>query len=182
MDLKGGIVGLIGDIATTKYDDNLKVSEIITKKNADSLKMVGLNENINDKLYKELSIKEKNQVNLASQLTNKIIILKNFSQGMLKKDLLYYRNLLKKISLYNRKIVLIENNADYFLDLVDNIYIINEGDIVFETSDIFNKDLYEYIDMPKIVEFTYLTKQKGIKIDNYLEFNDLLKAIYRLKE
>ena len=176
MDLKGSIVGLVGDIATTKYDDNLKVSEIITKKNEDSLKMVGLKQNVNDKLYKELSIKEKNQVNLASQLTNKIIILKNFSQGMLKKDLLYYRNLLKKISLYNRKIVLIENNADYFLDLVDNIYIINNGEIVYETSDI-----YKYIDMPKIVEFTYLTKQKGIKIDNYLEFNDLLKAIFRLK-
>ena len=181
-ELKGNIIGLIGDYPKIQYDDNLKVSEIVTKKNNDSLKMVGLNIKINDMLYKDLSIKEKNKVNLASQLTNDIIILHNFSQGLLQKEFISYRNLLKKISLYNRKIILIENNAEFFLNLVDKVYVINKDEIVFQTSDLFYFGLYQYIDMPKIVEFTYLTKRKGIKIDNYSEFNDLLKAIYRLKE
>ena len=52
---------------------------------------------------------------------------------------------------------------------------------MYETGDMFDKALGEYIDLPKIVEFTNKSENKGIKINHYKELDELLKAIYRIK-
>ena len=48
------------------------------------------------------------------------------------------------------------------------------------------KDKYiEFIDnlnKPEIIKFIELIKKKGIEIESYKEVNELLKAIYRIKE
>ena len=36
-----------------------------------------------------------------------------------------------------------------------------------------------YIDIPDIVNFINLARNKGAKIDNYYELNELIKGVYR---
>ena len=67
-----------------------------------------------------------------------------------------------------------------FFNLVDKVYVLS-NEIVYETSDMFDKTLSKYIDLPKIVEFTNKSENKGIKINHYKELDELLKAIYRIK-
>ena len=71
-------------------------------------------------------------------------------------------------------------NSNLFFNLVDKVYVLNK-EIVYETSDMFDKTLSKYIDLPKIVEFTNKSENKGIKINHYKELDELLKAIYRIK-
>jgi len=57
---------------------------------------------------------------------------------------------------------------------VDNNKITN-----ISKADYFNID--DDVDIPEIVEITKLLKEKNIKIENYKNPLDLLKAIYRIK-
>ena len=70
---------------------------------------------------------------------------------------------------------------DLFLNCVDRIYVINEDEIKYETIDIFDKTLGLYADYPKIVEFYFKGIDLGVRLDQYTELDELLKAIYRIK-
>ena len=71
-------------------------------------------------------------------------------------------------------------NSNLFFNLVDKVYVLS-NEIVYETSDMFDKTLSKYMDLPKIVEFTNKSENKGIKINHYKELDELFKAIYRIK-
>lgn len=179
--LRGVIIGVVSnDYKEKDYDEKL-VEEIVIKKPADALKMVGLSLDILKQKYIDLSSREKSLVILASKLQDKVITLVNFSKGLTKKDLDNFRRLFKRIVTYNRRIVLVDKNSELFLNCVDKLYVINKGEIIMETTDLFDQNLHKYIDVPKIVEFTSAAKEKGININHYKEFDDLLKAIYRIK-
>lgn len=178
-NLRGCIIGLVYD----KYKEEKMtglVKDIVTKKTLASLKMVGLAESLVDEDISSLSRGEQNKVGLASKLLDDVIVLKDFSVGLTKKELTFYKRLFKKISSYNKKIILIDKNAELFIDLVDNIYVIDE-DILYETNDIYDAKLYDYIDKPFLVEFTKLSEDYGVKLNHYYELDELLKAIYRIK-
>lgn len=177
--LKGNVIGVISDdFKESEYKG--KVSDIVLRKSNDALKMVGLSSEYLDKDYNELGTSDKNKVILASKLQDKEILLINFSKGLTKKEIEFYKKLFKKISSYGRKIILVDKNSEMFINCVDKLYVINK-DIVLESNDCFNKDLEEYIDLPKIVEFYYSSDKMGISINQYQEIDELLKAIYRIK-
>ena len=51
--------------------------------------------------------------------------------------------------------------------------------IVYKTNDIYDENLYKYVSIPPIIEFVKCIQNKGIKMDNYTDTYELLKAIYR---
>lgn len=179
--LNGKIIGVITD--NYKEDDfkDLLVRDIIVNKTQESLKMVKLDESVLDKKFSDLSTNYKNKVILASKLHDKEIVLVNFSRGLLKKEMNYFKSLFKKVVNYNRRIILIDKNAELFLNCVDRIYVINNDAIKYDTVDIFDKILELYIDPPQIVEFSNKCEKMGIRLDHYTELDELLKAIYRIK-
>ena len=178
--LPGTIIGLIGNFNLKDDYNNMKIKDILGEKSDKALKIVNLTIDENT-LFNDLATDDKNKVILAKKLNDEVIILNDFTKGFNHRERLFYKNLLKKISTYNRKIILISNDIDFFIKLVDHIYVIENNNIIYETENIFEDKLYEYVDKPKIIEFVSLAKDKGINIDYYEEFNDLLKAIYRLK-
>ncbi len=180
-DLKGNIIGVIGDFSEAISED-IKVADYLKVKPEEALKIVNLDPNILTKSFQELSSSEKNKVVLAHKLNEKVIILNDFTKGMYQKDCRFYHNLFKKISSYKRKIILVSHDINFFLGLVDHLYVIKEDKIIYETTDLCDRALYQYCDQPNILKFVDLARDKGVKIDYYFEFNDLLKAIYRLKQ
>lgn len=180
--LTGTIIGVVKapTFNNTNYLDKT-VKELIGNKLTEALKIVNLPKEIASEQFRNLSINDQKKVILASKLNAKVIILEDFFQGMTFKEVHFYKNLLKKISTYQKKIILISNFVDDFFNFVDMVYVFKNDEIVFQTSDLKNEKLYAYVKRPPIIEFVYLTRQKGIKLDYYTEFNDLLKAIYRLK-
>lgn len=181
MELDGKIIGIISNDYIEEDYSGKKVEEIITYKMQDALKMVKLDESIKSVLFDDLSSRDKNKVILASHLHDKEIRLVNFSKGMIKKDLEYFSTLFKRIANYGRKIILVDKNLEMFLNCVDHIYIIENNTIIYETKNIFDAILTKYIDLPKIVEFILASKENGIRLDYYVEIDELLKAIYRIK-
>lgn len=180
-NLTGTIIGIISDDFVKDNFENKKVKEIIVKKVNDSLKMVKLSPDILEETFQDLSIGDKNKVILASKLHDKEIVLVNFSQGLTQKEVNYFKILFKKISTYNRRIFLVDKKTNLFLNCVDRIYVINDGKIKYETVDIFDKILELYVDLPKIVEFSFKCEKVGVILDHYKELDELLKAIYRIK-
>ncbi|MEG1150212.1 MAG: hypothetical protein RSE17_02860 [Bacilli bacterium] len=180
--LKGSIIGVISENFELVDYNNLLVKDIITKKTDDSLKMVGIHENIKNMEFNELTDKDKSKVILASKLNSKEIILYDFTKGMLNKELLFFKNLFKKLVTYDKKVILVSKDINFFLNLVDNLYVINKDEVVFETNDFFNYELYKYVDMPPIISFIKKCQINNIMVENYTEFNELLKAVYRIKQ
>lgn len=179
--LEGNIIGIVSrENNNPDYEEKL-VSEIIINKLEDSLKMVNLDPSIADKKFSDLSSMDKNKIILASQLQQDKIILYDFSKGMLKKDLSFFKRLFKKIVTYGKKIYLYSKDAELFINCVDNIYILNEDEIVFKTNDIFDPTLYIEMETPGIVRFIYKCEDLGIHLDEYTDINELIKAIYRIK-
>lgn len=179
--LDGNIIGIINkEIKEDNFDD-FKVKDIVTKRSVDALKMVGLTSNYLDKPYNDLSLKDKSKVILASKLQDKAIVLVNITKGMMKKDIDNLKRLLKKISTYNRKIILVDNNSYLFLDLVDTIYVYEKDIQVYVSHDLFDVNLAKYMQLPKLVEFITESYKRKVSINHYVEFDELLKAIYRIK-
>lgn len=178
--LEGNIIGVISkDYKNGDYSGKV-VKDIVLNRASDALKMVALSESTLECKFDDLSHGNQNRVVLASKLQNKCIILNNFSIGLTNKDIEFFKKLFKRISSYGRKIVLVDTNSNLFFNLVDKVYVISK-EIMYETGDMFDKTLGEYIDLPKIVEFTNKSENKGIKINHYKELDELLKAIYRIK-
>ena len=178
--LEGNIIGVISEDYKNEDYSGKVVKDIVLKKASDALKMVGLGENTLECNFDDLSHGNQNRVILASKLQDKSIILNNFSIGLTNKDIDFFKKLFKRISGYGRKIVLVDINSILFFNLVDKVYVLS-NEILYETSDMFDKSLSKYIDLPKIVEFTNKSENKGIKINHYKELDELLKAIYRIK-
>lgn len=176
--LNGNIIGVINYDIKESY--NGLVKDIVIKKTEQALKMVGLTEEVLDKNFEDLSFRDKNKVILASKLQEKIIVLNNFSRGLTKKDIEFFKGLFKKVVKYDRKIILIDKNGELFINLVDNIYVFNNEEVLNFKS-LYDNDLVKWIQLPKIVEFTQKTLENGVKINEYKELDELLKAIYRIK-
>lgn len=181
LNFEGTIIGVISTEEKKEAFTDEKVQDILSYKKEDALKMVGLDASILDKSFNELSSRDKNKVILASKLHNKEIILYDFSKGMLKKDLDFFKRLFKRIASYNKKIILYSHDAHLFLNCVDKIYVINNNNIVYETTSLFDPTIYIDMDAPEIVKFIYMCEDLGIRLDEYTDINDLIKAIYRIK-
>lgn len=191
----GKIYGLIGNITPISNNDNYQVitdykfsgtvkDYLKSPKTLYSLKMVMLQEDILDKTALELSEVELKKVNLASSLiaNKEVIILDYFEKGLNNQEKENFKRLFKKLSdRYHKTIVIFTNDITFIWDLATTLIIVDKNQVINSVpkSQIF--DVIDYLDKPEIVKFIDLMRKKGLKVDNYKNVLDLLKAIYRIK-
>ena len=93
--------------------------------------------------------------------------------------------LMKLKKFFNKTIIIVCPNIDDIYEFIDDIMIIDEGKILLygnkykvynDNYDLINK---KNIRIPTIVEFIKQMKDKGIKLDNVDNINELIKTVYR---
>ena len=175
-----GIIGIVGSFKTT-FKLKGMVKELLIKDINKALKIVGLDESFLDKKEDDLTLSELWKVELMSKLEKNTIVVGSLSNNLNYKDQEYFKKVLIKINKdYNKKIVVIDNNIESFINLVNKVYITKKMDIIYSTNDFFDDELYKYVNMPKIIEFIkFVNKDKKILANN-LDIYELIKDIYRV--
>ena len=193
---KGYIYGLMGNInlttnntnysIITDYKFNGTVEEYLNSpKAASSLKMVLLDENVMPKNARDLSIGELKKVSLAKALIDgkDYLVLDYFDKSFNHKEIDYFIRLIKRMTNdYQKTVILFTNDITILWNNIEELLIVDE---YFVINTIPKEKYFEFIDKlnePEIVRFTRLMKELGLYIENYKDTQDLLKAIYRLKE
>lgn len=150
------------------------ISKVITYKPEDSMKIANLD--IQD--LDNLSTKEFSKLQLASSLGNQVIVLYDFSKGLNRRELNYFKIIFKRITMHGKKIILVSRDIDFLAMMCDH-FAIYTNRIVYSTDNIFDDRLYNYIDMPKIVKFIKYANSKGASLQETIDINELMKDIYR---
>ena len=160
----------------------------IDKKIRDSIKLVGLDDNILYRNPEKISSSELKKIFLAGILACdcEVIFLDDpfscldFSS---KNDLLrLIKNLKKK---YGKTIIIVSSDVDFIHRFVDYVYLIKDGSIYLEGNkyDVLSNEVamnYCGLKVPDILHFSNLVLQKkSIKIGYRDEINDLIKDVYR---
>lgn len=190
------IYGLMGNLTLTTNNSNIglikggifstNVEEYLNSpKSLNALKLVMLDSNILEKKGSELSTAEIKKVALAKALieNKEIIVLDYFEKELNHKEKENYKRLFKKLANDTNKTILIYTNDITFLwDIADSIFFVDNEQVIntYEKRNYF--DLIELVDKPIISKFLNEIRKKGIKIENYKDIKDLLKAVYRIKE
>ncbi len=173
-----GIIGVI-----SSYKSNLDLDKVVKDLNINNidkaLKMVGLDENYKDKKLSDLTLPDLWKVELATKLNNEIIIMGNLSQVLNYKELEYFKKLFVKLNSYGKKIVVIDNNVKVFFNLVKKIIVLKDKDILYETDNFFDMNLYNYTKCPKIVDFIKYVNKDNKRINETTDIYELIKDIYR---
>ena len=193
---KGYIYGLMGNINLTTNNNNYSIitdykfngtveEYLNSPKAASSLKMVLLDENVMKKNARDLSIGELKKVSLAKALIDgkDYLVLDYFDKSFNHKEIDYFIRLIKRMtSDYHKTVILFTNDITILWNNIEELLIVDE---YFVINTIPKEKYFEFIDKlnePEIVRFTKLMKELGLYIENYKDTQDLLKAIYRLKE
>ena len=170
----------------------IKVREIypknLKKKLKDSLKIVGLPEELLERNIYACSTSEQKCIQLAIALLSNpdMLILEEPFRVLDLKTRKKIMMVLKRIKdTYKKTIVIISNNPEVLLKETDHLLIIKNNRILVEdkTLDAYkNVDLLKKhkVDIPEIIEFTYLAqKNKKAKIGYFKDIRDLIKDIYK---
>lgn len=171
------------DIKAKEYIMN--ATSCSEEKIVDSLKLVALKNNILSKSMTILSSSEIMKVELAILLINNVntIILYQFDQYFMEKELLFFKKLLKKlVTKYGKTIVLLDSKLSFLFEFADRIVVKNErNDLeVFSPIDFYDERLLQLMEEPKIIEFIRYANKEGKKINHYTDIKELIKAIYRI--
>lgn len=169
------------NITVRKYIFNN--TNCLDKKMLDSLKLVQIAEDVLEKKINVLSTSEKLKIELAIILINneEVIILNDFTNYFMEKDLLFFKKLFKKlVSKYHKTIVLVNCNLSFLFDITKRI-IIKKGkeDIVIDDPNFYEEELKCLDNYPPILDFVVFLEERGRKIKNYTDLKELLKAIFR---
>ena len=160
----------------------------INKKIKDAIKIVGLKEEILTLGIKDISSSEQKLIQLAISLlvnTNTIILIEPFKVldiNNRKRIIILLQKLLDK---YKKSIIIISNDVEILLKYTKNLIIIKNNKLVVEgnTFEIFTDvELLKkhHIEIPEIIEITYLTKKlKNVKIDYFIDIRNIIKDIYK---
>lgn len=173
------IIGVVSN-----YKSNLvllgKIKDLKIKNINKALKIVGLDESFLDKSKDDLTISELWKIDLLTKLDKDIIIIGNLCDSLNSKDLEYMKKLFNKLAVtYHKKIVLIDKNITSFFGVCEKILVIKDKNIIYKTNDFFDNKLYDYVNMPKIIEFIKYVNKDIKRIDNTLDIYELIKDIYR---
>lgn len=172
------IVGVVSNYKINLKDTG-KVKDLNIKELNKGLKIVGLDESIAEKYLTELTISEIWKIDLLSKIHKDTIIVGNLSNDLIYRDREYMKKLFIKLNTnYHKKIVIIDNKVDVFMNLVKRVFVIKNKEVIYETSDFYDDKLYEYVTIPKIVDFVK-TVNKTNKLNKTTEIYELLKDIYR---
>ena len=158
------------------------------KKIKDSLKIVGLSEEILNRDIKNLSSSEKKQLQLSiSLLSNpEIIILNEPFKCLDKQTEKNFIMLLQRLKDQFKKTIIIatddsnklyQNTTDMIFIKNDDIFLTGLTNEVYLRVDYLKRNKFE---IPDIVEFTYIAKKKKeVKIDYHKDVRDIIKDIYK---
>ena len=171
------------EIKLTMKNYNHRVKNV-SKHISDSLRIVGLSDDFLDRNPNTLSFIEKKKVMLACAMSYNptTLVLEDFEKGMIFREREYFKKLFLKLkNKFNKTIIIISNDLTFMFDLVDKVYLINNGKLVMSgNKDIYYDDkLYEYVEMPKIVEFTKYVQYNNHHILEYTDIKELIKELYR---
>ena len=162
-----------------------KFNNLSEEKIKEAYKICLLNDKDLDKPLNVLSSNEIEKVELMIKLleNREVIILSDFEINFLNKELNYFKSLFKKmVTKYNKTIVLITNKLDKIMDLVDIILVVENKKVILElsSSDIYSDRIYENnIDTPDIIKFVKSVRRKNVKMEDYTDVKELIKAIFR---
>ena len=160
----------------------------IVKKIKDAVKIVGLDEEILERGFLEVSLSEKKLLQISNSLLSnpEIIILKEPFKCLDKNNRKKLKLLLSKfVEKYHKLIIIISNDPNILYETTNHIIITKnnkilvEGDTskIYEDGDLLKKNK---IKLPDIVEITYLARTtKNIKIDYHKDVRDIIKDIYK---
>ena len=160
----------------------------INKKIKDSIKIIGLKEDILELGLNEISSSEKKLIEIAiSLIINRdiIVLIEPFNiidLNNIKRIMIILNKLVEK---YQKKIIIVSNDIELQLKYSDYIIIIKNNKLVCEgnTFEILtNVELLKkhHIDIPEIIEITYLAKKnKNVRIDYHKDVRDIIKDIYK---
>lgn len=157
---------------------------VLKKRVLDALLLVGLDETYLQKSPQELSSTEQKKVMLASVLAcnPKVIVFDEFEKSF---NNIERRNLIRLIKMlktkYKKTIIMISNDTNFLINFVDYYYFVKNGTIAYQCTkdELYNKGIDKYIDVPEIIKFINLAREKGAKLSNYYELNELIKGVYR---
>ena len=190
------IYGLMGNINLTTNNSNIGIVKggmfsntteefLNSSKALNALKLVMLDNSILNKKGTELSNGEIKAVSLAKELiaNKEIIVLDYFEKELNSREKENYKRLLKKLSQdFNKMIIIYTNDLTFLWDICEEIMYVDNDNVIntCQKNDYFK--LIELVDKPIISNFVEKIRAKGIKIEDYKDIKDLLKAIYRIKE
>lgn len=168
--------------------DNEVYPKNLIKKLKDSLKIVGLDENLLSRNKNTMSTSEKKLIQIAKELllNPEMIILeepfKAFDMKNRKKLMMILRKIKEQ---YQKTIVIVSSDPEVLYKETDHLIIFKNDKILLEgkTYEIYQRVDFlkkHKVDIPEIVEFTYLVrKNKNVKIDYFRDIRDIIKDIYK---
>lgn len=164
-----------------KYEYKTKDDE---KHISDSLRIVGLDNSYLNRRIDTLSLTEQKKVLFAKSMSYnpEVMIIEDFSKGLMFREKEYFKKLFLKLkNKFNKTIIIIGTDLSFAFDNVDKVFVINNSKLVLNGGkDIFyDNNLYDFVEMPKIVEFTKYAKEMGHNILEYTDFKELIKELYR---
>lgn len=193
---QGKIYGLMGNIDITTNNSNYSIitdykfnetveEHLNSEKSISSLKMSMLDETYLNKKVDELSEMDIKKVSLASALiaSKEYLIFDYFEKGLNNREKENFKRLFKKLTNeYGKTILIFTNDITFLWDIAEDITIVDNYGVINTISKENYFDIIDLINKPEVSQFIELMRKKGIKIENYKNVLDLLKAIYRLKE
>lgn len=159
----------------------------INKKMEQSLEMVGLSKTYLDKEIKTLSSGEKKLLQVAiSLIYNPDIII--FDEPFVELDYTNQRKLLKLIKAlkekYHKTVIITSNDCNLLYEVTDDIVILKKGRILAADNTVKvyqNMTLLKDndIEIPDLIKFAMLAKQKKVKLSFHRDIRDLIKDVYK---
>lgn len=166
---------------------NLSIKDC-EKKIKDSLKIVGLEEEYLNRHISTLSSSEKKLIQYAVSLISnpELIIIEEPFRYLDNKNEKKIIMLLQRLKeQFNINIILVSDDSNTLYKYTDNIIMTKNGNILLqgETTPSYQRVDFlrrNKIDIPEIIEFTYLAKKKkNVKIDYHKDIRDIIKDIYK---
>lgn len=178
----------ISYVLDTPIRQNIKVknyfaknkSDLSEKRLEDACKMALLSPSILSRNMKDLSFTEIKKVRLVEGLLNnsESFVFVHFERGFYEKARKYYQKLFQKMIKYGKSILLITEDVSFLFPLVSRFVFFTE--VGYEwVDDFYLEKIYQYVKKPPIISYITYLNQRGIDMEHYLEFNELLKGIYR---
>jgi len=159
----------------------------LRKRMLDSLKMVGLSSNYLTRKVRTLSNVEKILVKLAcSFITNPdIILIDEVFVGLDYNNKVIILKIVKKLQeIKGRIIIIASNDVDFIYQYTDSVLILENGYTLVHdtTSNVFQDISFlenHNIEVPDLVKFTKLAKDKKIRLSYHKDILDLIKDVYK---
>lgn len=159
----------------------------LDKRIEQSFMMVGLDSSFLDRKIKSLSSGEKKQLQIAISLIHNpnIIIL---DEPFIELDYLNRRRLSKLLKVlrerYHKTIIISSNDSNLLYEMTEDMVILKKGRILVsgKTIEVYqdiNLLAENDIEMPNLVQFTVLSKQKNVKLAFHKDIRDLIKDVYK---